>query len=71
MGLPLKSEFLLRKEQGKRSSGEKAERDVPCVPRPQDHHFSVGTSLLDGAYGKRDKLKLWEEGGQKILNLPD
>lgn len=71
LGLPLQCEFLLRKQQGKKSNGEKAERGVPHVPSPQDYHSGVGTSLLDGAYGERDKLKLWEEGGQKLLNLPD
>lgn len=33
--------------------------------------LSVGSSLLDGAYVERDKLKLWEEGGKKLLNPPD
>lgn len=61
----------MTKQQGKKIGGEKAERNVPCVPSPQDHCSNVGTSLLDGAYGERDKLKLWEEEGQKLLNLPD
>lgn len=70
MFLPLTCEFLLR-EQQVRKSGEEKNEDVPGVPAPQGHHSIVGTSLLDREYGIRDKLKLWEEGRQKLINLPE
>lgn len=67
--MPLTCEFLLREQQVRKSGEEKNEGDVLGVPAPQGHRCIVGTSLLDSEYGIRDKLKLWEEGRQKLINL--
>lgn len=35
------------------SSGKKAERDISCIPSPQDHHSGVGTPHICGIWWKR------------------